>query len=123
MLKDLSDISEALDYDRWMNRRLDALAFGRLQGRTEDKARAAEVPVASVETADMAQTCHECSHVDYSYCDESATRMVSAEYRGSTQTATRRATSRPASTRAVRVCRGTRQAMPAHGMGVQVPGP
>ena len=70
VLEDLSDIREDLDYGEWMNRRLHAWAFARLQGRITDKAHEAGIPVAYVEPAHTSQTCHECNHVGYRNGDE-----------------------------------------------------
>jgi putative transposase len=62
-LEDLSYIREHLDYGTFMNRRLHAWAFARLQGRIEDKARDAGIPVESVPPAYTSQTCHACNHI------------------------------------------------------------
>ena len=70
VLEDLSHIREDLDYGEWMNRRLHAWAFARLQGRIEDKAREAGIPVEYVEPAYTSQTCHECGHIGYRDGDE-----------------------------------------------------
>ena len=63
VLEDLTDIREELDYGKWMNRRLHAWAFARLQERIEDKALEAGIPVAYVEPAYTSQICHECGHL------------------------------------------------------------
>jgi putative transposase len=63
VLEDLSYIRERLDYGKWMNRRLHAWAFARLQGRIEDKAAEAGIPVEYVNPSYTSQTCHECGHV------------------------------------------------------------
>ncbi|MFC7078250.1 transposase [Haloarcula halophila] len=70
VLEDLSYIREDLDYGEWMNRRLHAWAFARLQGRIEDKARAAGIPVEYVWPEYTSQTCHACQHVGYRNGDE-----------------------------------------------------
>jgi putative transposase len=62
-LEDLSSIRENLDYGTFMNRRLHAWAFARLQGRIEDKALDAGIPVESVPPAYTSQTCHACNHI------------------------------------------------------------
>jgi len=70
VLEDLSDIRDDLDYGEWMNRRLHAWAFARLQQRIEDKAREAGLPVEYVEPGYTSQTCHECNHIGYRNGDE-----------------------------------------------------
>ena len=70
VLEDLADIREDLDYGQWMNRRLHAWAFARLQGRIEDKAREAGIPVEYVHPEYTSQTCHACQHVGYRNGDE-----------------------------------------------------
>ncbi|MFD1588189.1 RNA-guided endonuclease InsQ/TnpB family protein [Halorientalis brevis] len=70
VLEDLADIREDLDYGVWMNRRLHAWAFARLQQRIEDKAREAGILVEYVEPAYTSQICHECGHVGYRNGDE-----------------------------------------------------
>ena len=70
VLEDLADIREDLDYGEWMNRRLHAWAFARLQGRTEDKAREAGIPVEYVHPEYTSQTCHACQHIGYRNGDE-----------------------------------------------------
>ena len=70
VLEDLSDIRDDLDYGEWMNRRLHAWAFARLQQRIEDKAREASLPVSYVQPAYTSQTCHECNHIGYRDGDE-----------------------------------------------------
>ncbi len=70
VLEDLSYIREDLDYGEWMNRRLHAWAFARLQQRIEDKARESSIPVEYVEPSYTSQTCHECGHVGYRNGDE-----------------------------------------------------
>ena len=70
VLEDLSYIRESLDYGKWMNRRLHAWAFARLQGRIEDKAYEAGIPVEYVNAAYTSQTCHECGHLSYRNGDE-----------------------------------------------------
>ncbi|TYL35825.1 transposase [Natronococcus pandeyae] len=63
VVEDLSYIRENLDYGKYMNRRLHAWAFARLQGRVEDKATEAGVPVEFVTPRYTSQTCHECGHI------------------------------------------------------------
>ncbi|GAA0253824.1 RNA-guided endonuclease InsQ/TnpB family protein [Haladaptatus pallidirubidus] len=63
VMEDLTYIRERLDYGKYMNRRLHAWAFARLQGRIEDKARDAGIPVEYVNSAYTSQTCHECGHI------------------------------------------------------------
>ena len=63
VLEDLTYIRESLDYGKWMNRRLHSWAFARLQGRIEDKALDAGIPVEYVNAAYTSQTCHACGHV------------------------------------------------------------
>jgi len=63
VMEDLTYIRESLDYAKWMNRRLHAWAFARLQGRIEDKARDAGIPVEYVNAAHTSQTCHTCGHI------------------------------------------------------------
>lgn len=46
-----------------MNRRLYAWTFARLQGRVEDKAMDAGIPVEYVNRAYTSQTCHKCDHL------------------------------------------------------------
>ncbi|SIR76129.1 transposase, IS605 OrfB family, central region [Haladaptatus litoreus] len=63
VLEDLSFIRERLDYGKYMNRRLHAWAFARLQGRIEDKATELGIPVRFVNPAYTSQTCHACGHI------------------------------------------------------------
>lgn len=63
VMEDLTYIRERLDYGKFMNRRLHAWAFARLQGRVEDKATDAGIPVEYVNPAYTSQTCHECNHL------------------------------------------------------------
>jgi len=63
VMEDLTYIRESLDYAKWMNRRLHAWAFARLQGRIEDKARDTGIPVEYVNAAHTSQTCHACGHI------------------------------------------------------------
>jgi putative transposase len=65
ILEDLTYIRESLDYGKWMNRRLHAWAFARLQGRIEDKALDAGIPVEYVNAAYTSQTCHTCGRVGH----------------------------------------------------------
>jgi len=59
-MEDLTYIRERLDYGKYMNRRLHSWAFARLQGRIEDKATEAGIPVEYVNPAYTSQTCHSC---------------------------------------------------------------
>nr|WP_233357336.1 transposase [Halococcoides cellulosivorans] len=70
VLEDLSYIRDDLDYGEWMNRRLHAWAFARLQERIEDKAREAGLPVEYIRPEYTSQTCNECGHVGYRNGDE-----------------------------------------------------
>lgn len=70
VLEDLAEIREDLDYGQWMNRRLHAWAFARLQDRIKDKAREAGIPVKSVWPEYTSQICHACQHVGYRNGDE-----------------------------------------------------
>jgi putative transposase len=70
VLEALSYIRDDLDYGEWMNRRLHAWAFARLQERIEDKAREAGIPVEYIRPEYTSQTCHECGHVGYRDGDE-----------------------------------------------------
>jgi putative transposase len=63
VLEDLSAIRDDLDYGVWMNRRLHAWAFARLQQRIEDKGREAGLPVTYVRPEYTSQMCHECGHI------------------------------------------------------------
>jgi putative transposase len=63
VLEDLSYIRERLDYGKYMNRRLHAWAFSRLQGRIEDKATELGIPVRFVNPAYTSKTCHACGHI------------------------------------------------------------
>jgi putative transposase len=63
VMEDLTYIREELDYGAYMNRRLHAWAFARLQNRVEDKAREAGIPVEYVRPDYTSQTCHACGHV------------------------------------------------------------
>lgn len=63
VLEDLSYLREKLDYGKFMNRRLHAWAFARLQGRIEDKAIEAEIRVEYVNAAYTSQTCHACGRL------------------------------------------------------------
>ncbi|GAA0241355.1 RNA-guided endonuclease TnpB family protein [Haladaptatus pallidirubidus] len=73
VMEDLSFIRERLDYSKFMNRRLHAWAFARLQGRIEDKAAEEGVRVEYVHAAYTSKTCHECGHI--------GRRSVQAEFR------------------------------------------
>lgn len=63
VLEDLSYVREGLDYGTFMNRRLHAWAFARLQDRIEDKATEAGVHVEYVNAAYTSQTCHACGRL------------------------------------------------------------
>ncbi len=63
VMEDLSYIREDLDYGKFMNRRLHAWAFARLQERIEDKAREVGIHVTYVDSYYTSQTCHVCDHV------------------------------------------------------------
>ena len=63
VMEDLVYIRELLDYGTYMNRRLHSWAFARLQGRIEDKARDAGIPVRYVHPQYTSKTCHVCQHV------------------------------------------------------------
>lgn len=65
VMEDLGFIRERLDYGKWMNRRLHAWAFARLQGRVEDKATEAGIPVEYVNPAYTSKECHECGHIGH----------------------------------------------------------
>lgn len=60
VLEDLSYIRDRLNYGKFMNRRLHAWAFAKLQGRIEDKATEARIRVKYVSAAYTSQTCHAC---------------------------------------------------------------
>lgn len=70
VLEDLSYIREDLDYGEWINRRLHAWAFARLQQRIEDKTREVGLPVRYVRPEYTSQTCHECGHIGTRNGDE-----------------------------------------------------
>jgi putative transposase len=63
VMEDLSYIRENLDYGKFMNRRLHAWAFARLQGRIEDKATEMGIPTETVPPEYTSKTCHECGHI------------------------------------------------------------
>jgi IS605 OrfB family transposase len=63
VMEDLSYIRERLDYGKYMNRRLHAWAFARLQGRIEDRAREAGIRVEYVAPAYTSKMCHACGHI------------------------------------------------------------
>jgi IS605 OrfB family transposase len=65
VLEDLAYIRESLDCGKYMNRRLHSWAFARLQGRIEDKAKDAGVPVRYVHPQYTSKTCHSCKHIGY----------------------------------------------------------
>ncbi|WP_143420322.1 IS200/IS605 family accessory protein TnpB-related protein, partial [Halorubrum lacusprofundi] len=58
VVEDLTYIRGRLDYGKYMNRRLHSWAFARLQGRIEDKATEAVIPVEYVNPAYTSQPCH-----------------------------------------------------------------
>ena len=62
-MEDVTYIRERLDYGKYMNRRLHSWAFARLQGRIEDKATEAGIPVEYVNPAYTSQTCHSCHRI------------------------------------------------------------
>jgi len=61
----LAYIRESLDYGKYMNRRLHSWAFARLQGRIEDKAKDAGIPVRYVHPQYTSKTCHSCKYIGY----------------------------------------------------------
>jgi len=63
VMEDLTYIREELDYGAYMNRRLHAWAFARLQSRVEDKAREVGIPVEYVRPEYTSQICHACGHI------------------------------------------------------------
>ncbi len=63
VMEDLTYIRERLDYGKYMNRRLHSWAFARLQGRIEDKATEAGIPVEYVNPAYTSKTCHSCHRI------------------------------------------------------------
>ncbi|QLG49797.1 RNA-guided endonuclease TnpB family protein [Natrinema halophilum] len=63
VMENLTYIRESLDYGSYMNRRLHAWAFARLQGRIEDKAREAGISVEYIRPEYTSQTCHACGHI------------------------------------------------------------
>ena len=65
VMEDLAYIRESLDYGKYMNRRLHSWAFARLQGRIEDKAKDAGIPVQYVHPQYTSKTCHSCKHIGY----------------------------------------------------------
>ncbi|WP_336360149.1 transposase [Haladaptatus sp. ZSTT2] len=65
VMEDLAYIRESLDYGKYMNRRLHSWAFARLQGRIEDKAKDAGIPVRYVHPQYTSKTCHSCKHIGY----------------------------------------------------------
>jgi IS605 OrfB family transposase len=65
VMEDLAYIRESLDYGTYMNRRLHSWAFARLQGRIEDKAKDAGIPVRYVHPQYTSKTCHSCKHIGY----------------------------------------------------------
>ncbi len=65
VMEDLAYIRESLDYGKYMNRRLHSWAFARLQGRIEDKARDAGIPVRYVHPQYTSKTCHSCKLIGY----------------------------------------------------------
>ena len=65
VMEELAYIRESLDYGKYMNRRLHSWAFARLQGRIEDKAKDAGIPVRYVHPQYTSKTCHSCEHIGY----------------------------------------------------------
>ena len=65
VMEDLAYIRESLDYGKYMNRRLHSWAFARLQGRIEDKAKDAGIPIRYVHPQYTSKTCHSCKHIGY----------------------------------------------------------
>ncbi|WP_435364947.1 RNA-guided endonuclease TnpB family protein [Haloarchaeobius sp. DYHT-AS-18] len=65
VMEDLTYIRERLDYGRYINRRLHSWAFARLQGRIEDKATEAGIPVEYVNPAYTSKTCHSCHRIGH----------------------------------------------------------
>jgi len=63
VMEDLGAIRESLDYGSYLNRRLHAWAFARLQNRIEDKATDEGIPVRFVRPEYTSQVCHACHHV------------------------------------------------------------
>ena len=63
VMEDLTYIREELDYGAYMNRRLHAWAFARLQSRVEDKAREGGIPVEYIRPEYTSQICHACGHI------------------------------------------------------------
>jgi len=63
-MEDLTYIRERLDYGKYMNRRLHSWAFARLQGRIEDKATEAGIPVEYVNPAYTRQAEFRCPNDD-----------------------------------------------------------
>jgi putative transposase len=63
VMEDLTYIREELDYGAYMNRRLHAWAFARLQSRVEDKAREVGIPVEYIRPEYTSQMCHACGHI------------------------------------------------------------
>lgn len=61
VLEDLAYIRENLDYGKFMNRRLHAWAFAKLQDRIEDKATEVGIVVEYANPAYTSQTCHGCN--------------------------------------------------------------
>lgn len=94
VMEDLTYIRESLDYGKYMNRRLHSWAFARLQGRIEDKAKDAGIPVRYVylNTPRRRAICARTSVIDLGKPSSSA-RTPSVTYRRSKQTSTRVRTS------------------------------
>ena len=63
VMENLTFMYEQLDYGKYMNRRLHRWAFARLQGRIEDKATGAGIPVRFVNPAYTSKTCHDCKRI------------------------------------------------------------
>ncbi len=64
VLERLTGISEE-DLGEYWNRRLGKWLFSELQGRIEDKAEEADIPVVYVWPHHTSKTCHACNHVGY----------------------------------------------------------
>ncbi|WP_328517203.1 IS200/IS605 family accessory protein TnpB-related protein [Haladaptatus caseinilyticus] len=62
-MEDLMSLRKRLNYGKYMNRRLHAWPFARLQSRIEDKVTDVGIPVEYINPAYTSQTCHECRHI------------------------------------------------------------
>ncbi|ERG98774.1 MAG: transposase, IS605 OrfB family, central region, partial [Haloquadratum sp. J07HQX50] len=65
VMENLSYIRESLDDGKYMNRRLHAWSFARLQGRIEDRAEDAGVSVRYAHPQYTSKTCHSCKRIGY----------------------------------------------------------